>query len=27
VDHLKGGTLTVSIWLGEKTPLAKRKAA
>ncbi|MFD0848026.1 ArsR/SmtB family transcription factor [Sphingosinicella xenopeptidilytica] len=27
VDHLKGGTLTVSIWLGEKAPLAKRKAA
>lgn len=27
MDHLKGGTLTVNIWLGEKTPLAKRKAA
>lgn len=27
VDHLEGGTLTVSLWLGEKAPLAKRRAA
>lgn len=27
MDHLKGGALTVNIWLGEKPPLAKRNAA